>query len=63
MDKKVFISGEVTYGDCDYRVCSPATLLEVGEIASLVTIDEIDGDSNATVYVANKYINFDYKEE
>lgn len=33
------------------RVCSEATIIDVGKKYALVTIDEIDGDHNATARI------------
>lgn len=53
---RVYISGEVYYGDTCYSVSSYGTIKDIEEHMSLVSIDMIDGDSNAWVYVENKYI-------
>lgn len=54
--QRIQISGEVTYGDADYRVSSEGTIEVVGKNTSLVLIDYIDGDWNAVVPVKNKII-------
>ena len=51
------VSGEVLYGDNIYRVATNAVILGIGEERSLVTLDEIDGDFNATVVVPNQIIS------
>ena len=53
---RVYISGEVKYGDATYRVASGATLLEKGKKKSYVSIDMVDGDSNVCLYVNNDII-------
>ena len=53
---RVYISGEVYYGDAWYSVSNYGTIKDIEEHMSLVSIDMIDGDSNAWVYVQNKYI-------
>lgn len=58
---RVYISGEVYYGDTWIRVASHGTIEHVGLDASLVNVDIIDGDLNACVIVKNKYI-YDRKE-
>lgn len=55
--QEVYISGEVKYGDNVYRVASNGIIQGIGETESLITVNNIDGDFNATVYVKNKYIN------
>lgn len=40
-----------------YRVASEGTVEEVRQKSMLITIDRIDGDSNATVIVKKKYIH------
>lgn len=51
----VFISGYADeLGIEDYgtvRVCSEATIVDIGKDYALVTIDEIDGDHKATVRI------------
>ena len=59
MYEKVHISGPVYYEGTDYRVSSSGEMIEYGAVASLVKIDEIDGDKDVWLYVSNKYISFD----
>lgn len=54
---RVYISGEVFYGDKHIRVASYGTLIHVGMDACMVNIDMIDGDANAWVIVKNKFIS------
>lgn len=55
--KKVYVSGEVEYGDNVYRVACNGIIQDVEEKESLVTLDNIDGYGGATVFVLNKYID------
>ena len=55
--EKVYVSGEVKYSDDIYRIACNGIIQDVGNKESLVTLDNIDGDGGATVFVLNKYIN------
>jgi hypothetical protein len=57
INDKVYISGEVEYGNDVCRVASIGIVEEMGDIESLIAISNIDGDFNVTTYVLNKYIN------
>lgn len=59
--QRVYVSGEVYYGDTWIRVASEGTIEHAGLDACLVNIDIIDGDTKACVIVKNKYI-YDRKE-
>lgn len=52
----VFVCGDVRYGKNFYRTVCNGIIQSVGDKTSLVTLDEIDGDENATVQVLNQYI-------
>lgn len=54
---KVYVSGEVFYGNSWIRVASYGTIEHVGMDSCLVNLDMIDGDTNACVIVKNKFIN------
>lgn len=54
MNDRVSVSGDIEFDDYNVRVCTYGTIQmdEVeGETQLLVTLDEIDGDQNVTVYV------------
>ena len=55
--EKVYVSGEVEYGDNVYRIACNGVIQDIGDKESLVTLDNIDGDGRATVFVLNKYID------
>ncbi|WP_291566870.1 MULTISPECIES: hypothetical protein [unclassified Clostridium] len=51
INERVRISGNIKYGDQDIKVSSQGTIVDVEKNSFLVSIDMIDGDSNAWVYV------------
>lgn len=53
---KVYITGEVNYGDQWYRVASSGVIIKSYVTRALVCIDEIDGDRNANVLVHKSMI-------
>lgn len=55
-DDRISISGDVKYGDGEYRVASKGIIVTTGRVQSLINIDNIDGDGHANVFVKNKYI-------
>lgn len=61
MYEKVHINGPVYYDGTGYIVSSSGEMIEHGAVASLVKIDEIDGDKDVLLYVSNKYISFNGK--
>lgn len=54
--EEIEVSGEVYYGGTYFRVDSNGVVLDKGKKESLVLLDYVDGDSNVSVYVENKYI-------
>ena len=54
---RVEVNGVVNYDDIDYNVSTGATVVEVYDDESLLTLDTIDGDGNVTVYVSNHIIS------
>ena len=55
--KRVYVSGEVKYGDEWFRVASGGTVIEPGETESLINIDNVDGDGHVNLFVENKYLS------
>lgn len=55
--EEVYVSGEVEYGNNVYRVACNGIIQNVENKESLITLDNIDGNGKATVFVLNKYIN------
>jgi len=53
---RVRVYGEVKYGNEWYDADTEGTIVDFGSRSTLVTLDRIDGDSNATCFVANKHI-------
>ena len=57
MGDRVRVYGEVKYGNEWYGVDTEGTIVDFASRTTLVTLDRIDGDSNATCFVANKHIS------
>ncbi len=54
---RVYVTGETTYGDNIYRISSYGTIVKLNLNSILITVDIIDGDTNATVLVNKKNIS------
>ncbi|WP_333887884.1 hypothetical protein [Clostridium sp.] len=54
---RVHVTGEVKYGNKTYRVDSNGTIKDINYNNILVSIDIIDGDTNANILVHKKNIS------